>query len=429
MKSNKQSISRVEKLSVILPAYNESETITLILEKIISVDLPCNIRKEIIIIDDCSTDNTRERVNQTTKSHPEICIKYVRLDENRGKGYAVRAGITKSTGEIIIIQDADLEYDPNDYSVLLRPILSGEYKIVYGSRLLNRDNQYSYRSFYWGGRIISWITSLLFSCKITDEPTCYKMFDASVLKSIPLSSDRFGFCPEVTAKVRRCGYAIKEVPINYYPRSKKEGKKIKWQDGVEAICILFKFRFSNKWKPKPYKKTRKESSIHRPSAVQNRKWLLKNVSFLILAILLVSYALSKQPGYQWVYFGLLKGNMATIKKYPELTYEQKMQMKLGTSYGYLLYIKQSTPENAVILYPPTNAFRTKDSPFTQNIDNKIYATRFLYPRKLVLESELLMSKYADQITHIAIVNGIGKDKLTYPVDSTVQHGVYPINPQ
>lgn len=429
MKNNKRSKNSIEKLSVILPAYNESETITLILEKIISVDLPDNIRKEIIIIDDCSTDNTGERVKQTIKSHPEICIKYVRLDENRGKGYAVRTGITKSTGEIIIIQDADLEYDPNDYSVLLPPILSGEYKIVYGSRLLNRDNRYSYRSFYWGGRFISWITSLLFSCKITDEPTCYKMFDASVLKSIPLSSDRFGFCPEVTAKVRRCGYTIKEVPINYYPRSKKEGKKIKWQDGVEAICILFKFRFSNKWKPKLDKMTRKENSIHRPSAVQNRKWLLKNVSFLILAILLVSYALSKQPGYHWVYFGLLKGNMETIKKYPELTYEQKMQMKLGTSYGYLLYIKQSTPENAVILYPPASAFRTKDSPFTQNIDNKIYATRFLYPRKLVLESELPMSKYANQITHIAIVNGIGKDKLTYPVDSTVQHGVYPINPQ
>ena len=136
-----------------------------------------------------------------------------------------------------------MEYDPADYSNLLPFILSGEYKVVYGSRLLNRDNRYSYRSFYWGGRFVSFVTSLLFGVKITDEPTCYKMFDAAVLKSIPLASDRFGFCPEVTAKVLKRGYSIKEVPIKYYPRSKKEGKKIKWRDGIEAIYILFKYRF------------------------------------------------------------------------------------------------------------------------------------------------------------------------------------------
>ena len=210
MKNKKQAKNSVKKLSILIPAYNESKTIVGILEKIIRVDLPETIKKEIIIIDDCSTDHTDEKVAQVMKSHSEMYIKYIRLKENRGKGYAVRTGITNATGEIIIVQDADLEYDPNDYSILLQPILSGKYKIVYGSRLLNRNNKYSYHSFYWGGRLISLITSLLFSCKITDEPTCYKMFDASVLKSIPLTYDRFGFCPEITAKARRCGYAIKK---------------------------------------------------------------------------------------------------------------------------------------------------------------------------------------------------------------------------
>lgn len=429
MKNKNRSKKTIRKLSVILPAYNESETITRILEKIISVDLPNNISKEIIIIDDCSTDHTREQVKQTMESHPDICIEYVRLKENRGKGYAVRTGITNSTGEIIIIQDADLEYDPDDYPVLLQPILSGECKIVYGSRLLNKNNKYSYHSFYWGGRLISLVTSLLFSCNITDEPTCYKMFETTVLKSIPLTYDRFGFCPEVTAKVRRCGYTIKEVPINYYPRSKKEGKKIKWHDGVEAIYILFKFRFCNKWKPAKYKNIHKEHPIRRPLFAMNGKRVLKNVSFLILAMLLISYTFSRQPGYHWVYFSLLKGNMETIKKYPRLTLEQKTQMKLGTSYEYLLYLKRATPENAVILYPEAKDFRENGSPFTQEIDNKIYATRFLYPRKLVLESERNASKYRDKITHVAIVNGKGKDKLPYPVDADFQHGVLPIMPQ
>ena len=141
MKNKKQAKNSIKKLSILIPAYNESKTIVGILEKIIRVDLPETIKKEIIIIDDCSTDHTDEKVAQVMKSHSEMYIKYIRLKENRGKGYAVRTGITNATGEIIIVQDADLEYDPNDYSILLQPILSGKYKIVYGSRLLNRNNR------------------------------------------------------------------------------------------------------------------------------------------------------------------------------------------------------------------------------------------------------------------------------------------------
>ncbi len=235
----------IEKLSVIIPTFNEAGTIAQVLEKVIRTELPDQILKEVLVVDDCSIDNTNEKVKEVIKANPEVCIEYIRLDKNKGKGYAVRAGIAHSTGDVVVIQDADLEYDPDDYSALLLPFLSGEFNIVYGSRLLNRKNKYSYCSYYWGGRLVSLIASLLFCQRITDEPTCYKMFDAAVLKSIPLTSDRFGFCPEVTSKLLRKGYKIKEVPINYYPRSKKEGKKIKWRDGIEAICILIKYRF---WK-------------------------------------------------------------------------------------------------------------------------------------------------------------------------------------
>ena len=230
-------------LSIIIPAYNEAGTIARVLEKVMRAELPDGIGKEIIVVDDCSADGTDREVKRTMAAHPGTFIKHIELNKNRGKGYAVRTGIAYSTGEVIIIQDADLEYDPDDYAALLQPILSGAYKVVYGSRLLNGKNNHSYRSFYWGGRLVSLITSLLFGQKITDEPTCYKMFDASLLKSIPLTSDRFGFCPEVTAKVLGRGYKIKEVPIRYYPRSKKEGKKIKWSDGIEAICLLVRYKF------------------------------------------------------------------------------------------------------------------------------------------------------------------------------------------
>lgn len=164
------------------------------------------------------------------------------------------------------------------------------------------------------------------------------------------------------------------------------------------------------------------------SSSVDTKWLLKNVLFLILALLLVKYTFSEHPTYRWVYHDLLKGNMKTIKEHPKLTFEQKMRMKLGADYDYLLFLQRATPENAIILYPSQEAFSKKGSPFTQ-IYNKMYAIRFLYPRKLVLENELNISKYADKITHVAIVNGEGRDKLSYPTDSAYQHGVLPVTPK
>lgn len=410
---------QTKKLSVVIPAYNETQTIVQILEQVVAVKLPDGMKKEIIVVDDCSTDDTEVKVKKTQKSLPDSKILYIKQKENRGKGYAVRTGIERSTGDVIIIQDADLEYEPQDYVSLLQPILSGEYKVVYGSRILNKENSYSYHSFYWGGRLVSLVTTLLYGQHITDEPTCYKMFDANLLKSIPLTSERFGFCPEVTAKAIRLGYKIKELPIAYHPRSKQEGKKIKWRDGIEALWLLLKYRFV---------RVRRKGE-HQESLAEHGKWLVKNLFFLGLALALLYAAFATQPTYYWVYNNLLKKNYALIKRERNLTFDQKMQMKLGESYRYLQYLRDATPLNAIILYPPSSAFRKEGTPFKHEIFNKVYATRFLYPRRLVLESELTISPLAPHITHVAIVNGEGANHFTHPTDSTVRNAVFPVYSQ
>ena len=224
-------------LSVLIPAYNEVHNIQNILNKIGEVNIP----KEIIVVDDGSTDGTRELLN-TLKSDT---IKVIFHEKNQGKGGAIRTAIAHSTGDIIIIQDADLEYDPQDYYKLIPVIESGKEKVVYGSRFLNKQNKHSYFSFFLGGQVVTWITNILYFQNLSDEPTCYKVFDAKLLKSIKLNCTGFEFCPEVTAKIAKLGYKIPEVPISYYPRSISEGKKINWKDGVEAIWVLFKYRFVN----------------------------------------------------------------------------------------------------------------------------------------------------------------------------------------
>ncbi|MER0441286.1 glycosyltransferase family 2 protein [Emticicia sp. W12TSBA100-4] len=224
-------------LSVLIPAYNEINNIQNILNKIGEVDIPM----EIIVVDDGSTDGTRELLN-TLKSDK---IKVVFHEKNQGKGGAIRTAIAHSKGDIIIIQDADLEYDPQDYFKLIPVIESGKEKVVYGSRFLNKQNKHSYFSFFLGGQVVTWITNILYFQNLTDEPTCYKVFDAKLLKSIKLNCTGFEFCPEVTAKIAKLGYKIPEVPISYYPRSISEGKKINWKDGVEAIWVLLKYRFVN----------------------------------------------------------------------------------------------------------------------------------------------------------------------------------------
>lgn len=228
-------------LSIIIPAYNEEQTIRKLLDKVCAVTLIEGILKEIFVIDDGSSDSTNAIVNEYILSHNAENIQLISQERNQGKGTALRKGIEVATGDFIIIQDADLEYDPEDYNLLLPHLLNGE-KVVYGSRFLRKENKHSYQSFYYGGLLVTFFTNLLFLQKLTDEPTCYKAFETNFLKSIPLKCTGFEFCPEVTAKIAKKGIKIKEVPIHYYPRSIEQGKKIKWTDGLDALWTLLKYR-------------------------------------------------------------------------------------------------------------------------------------------------------------------------------------------
>ncbi|MFA5644881.1 MAG: glycosyltransferase family 2 protein [Candidatus Ratteibacteria bacterium] len=226
------------KLSVIIPVYNEKETISSLIQQVQAVA----VDKEIIIVDDGSKDGTSEVLKKIASLHSPKDLKVIFMEKNSGKGSAIRRGIKEVNGDIIIIQDADLEYDPFEYPKLIEPIVEGKTSVVYGSRILGSRAKSSW-SFYLGGRVLSLLANLLYNARITDEPTCYKVFKAEILKEIPLTCTGFEFCPEVTAKVRKAGYRIMEVPISYYPRKISEGKKIRLKDGLIAIWTLLKLRF------------------------------------------------------------------------------------------------------------------------------------------------------------------------------------------
>jgi dolichol-phosphate mannosyltransferase len=230
-----------ETLSVVIPAYNEEATLAVVLNKVAGVKLSLNM--EIIIVDDGSKDHTADVAREWAAgaSTDRITVKVV-SKKNGGKGTAVRRGIEESTGEYVIIQDADLEYDPNDYPKMLEPILAGEAEVVYGSRITGPDKPGSLK-FYLGGRLVTIATNLLYWSNLTDEPTCYKLFRGDLIRSIPLTCTGFEFCPEVTAKVLKRGLRIAEVPIRYFPRGIAEGKKIRSWDGVLALYELLKWRF------------------------------------------------------------------------------------------------------------------------------------------------------------------------------------------
>ncbi|MCF7815418.1 MAG: glycosyltransferase family 2 protein [Candidatus Pacebacteria bacterium] len=236
----------MHRLSIIIPAYNEESTIQKILEKIHAVDLEAmGVSKEIIIVNDGSIDQTIEQVETFIAHNPTLPITLL-SQKNQGKGSAIRTAIAHCTGTIIIIQDADLEYDPEDFKLLIAPILNNTADVVYGSRRLKKENaQYSGFWFYVGGMVLTIQTNLLYNTRITDEPTCYKVFRANLLKSIPLACTGFEFCPEITAKIAKRKIPIHEVPISYYPRSVADGKKINWRDGIEGVWTLIKYRFTD----------------------------------------------------------------------------------------------------------------------------------------------------------------------------------------
>lgn len=233
------------KLSVVLPAYNEKDTIREIIALVRAVDLShLGVEMELIIVDDCSTDGTRDILREMEAANEATVVYH---ETNQGKGAAIRSGLAQVTGDIIIIQDADLEYDPRDYGSLVEPIVNGRAEVVYGSRQLGMKafgvKRNAYLSFYLGGRFLSLLTNILYGTRITDEATCYKVFKTDVLNKIPpLECTGFEFCPELTAKVALAGFKIHEIPIHYHPRSKEEGKKINWRDGMIAIQTLLKYR-------------------------------------------------------------------------------------------------------------------------------------------------------------------------------------------
>ncbi|MCB9313784.1 MAG: glycosyltransferase family 2 protein [Lewinellaceae bacterium] len=230
-------------LSIIIPAYNEGRTIHLILDKVRDAPLPDGLSKEIIITNDHSTDDTEAAIHRYMAANPDLNIIYQKHEVNKGKGAALHTGITRATGDYVIIQDADLEYDPREYPILLRPLLEGVADVVYGSRFMGgRPHRIL---FFWhsiGNKFLTMLSNMFTNLNLTDMETCYKVFKREIIQSLPLREKRFGFEPEVTARIARYpNIRIYEVGISYYGRSYADGKKIGWKDGVRAIYCILKY--------------------------------------------------------------------------------------------------------------------------------------------------------------------------------------------
>ncbi len=226
------------KLSVVIPVFNERATLKAILDRVRAAPID-PLELEIVAVDDCSSDGSREILQEEARAGG---LKVVLHQVNQGKGAAVRTGLAAATGDIVLIQDADLEYDPQDYPLLLKPILTGKAEVVYGSRFLGEHKA----MYFWhsvGNRFVTLVTNVLFDTTLTDMETCYKLFTAEVARDIHLRSPRWGFDPEITARILRRGHRIYEVPISYAGREYKEGKKITWKDGLVVFFALLRYRF------------------------------------------------------------------------------------------------------------------------------------------------------------------------------------------
>lgn len=233
----------IQKLSIVIPAYNEGGTIHFILNKVKAVNLINDITKEVIIVNDCSTDETEQAILKYIEANRDLNIHYFKHEVNKGKGAALHTGISKATGDYLIIQDADLEYDPHEYNDLLKPVVNAGADIVYGSRFMGANPHRVL--FFWhtiGNKFLTNLSNMFGDLNLTDMETCYKLFKTQIIQSIILKEKRFGFEPEVTAKIARVkGIRIYEVGISYYGRTFEEGKKIGWKDGVRALWCILKY--------------------------------------------------------------------------------------------------------------------------------------------------------------------------------------------
>jgi glycosyltransferase involved in cell wall biosynthesis len=231
------------KLSILIPAYNEEKTILEVLNKIVAVELINNVEKEIVVVNDCSTDNTEKVVLEFKSQNQSINLSYFKQEKNKGKGAAIHRAIQMAGGDFLVVQDADLEYDPQEFNLLLRPILEGHADVVYGSRFMGgRPHRIL---FFWhtiGNKVLTFVSNVFTNFNLTDMETCYKMFRSEIIKPIKLKEERFGFEPEVTAKLSRIkGIRLYEVGISYYGRTYEEGKKIGWKDGFRALFCMLKY--------------------------------------------------------------------------------------------------------------------------------------------------------------------------------------------
>ncbi len=238
----------IKKLTIVIPVYNEENTIRAILDRVIAVSLLKDLEKEIIIVNDCSSDNTEQIIKQYISEHPAVEIQYLAHEKNQGKGAALHTGIRAASGDLLIIQDADLEYDPEEYNVLLKPVLDGFADVVYGTRF---GGSKPHRIlFFWhsiGNKFLTFLSNMFTNLNLTDMESCYKLFRTDIIKQLRLKEKRFGFEPEVTAKMSRVdGIRIYEVGISYFGRTFAEGKKINWKDGVKAIYCIFKYNIWSK---------------------------------------------------------------------------------------------------------------------------------------------------------------------------------------
>lgn len=233
------------KLSIVVPAYNEENSIQRILNKIIEVQLLHGIQKEIIVVNDCSKDNTEQKVKEFQQLHPEVPLVYKKHEVNKGKGAALRTGFQSATGDMVIVQDADLEYDPNEFNILMKPILDGFADVVYGSRFMGGKPHRIL--FFWhtiGNKMLTFASNMFTNLNLTDMETCYKMFRREIIQSIDLKENRFGFEPEVTAKVAKIPkIRIYEVGISYYGRTYEEGKKIGMKDAFRALYCIIRYNW------------------------------------------------------------------------------------------------------------------------------------------------------------------------------------------